>query len=98
MGMAHPGTADAPTAILVDDDAAVRDALEELLCSVGVQTISFSSAQEFLDAKLPDRPGCIVLDVRMPGLSGLDLQQFLATKGVLTPIVFLTGHADIAMS
>jgi FixJ family two-component response regulator len=98
MGVAHTGTADRPIAILVDDDAAVREALEELLSSVGVETISFSSGQEFLDASLPDRPGCIVLDVRMPGLSGLDLQQFLATKGVLTPIVFLTGHGDIAMS
>ena len=98
MGVAHPGAADAPIAILIDDDAGVRDALEELLTSVGVEAISFSSAQEFLDAKLPDRPGCIVLDVRMPGLSGLDLQHFLATKGVLTPIVFLTGHGDIAMS
>jgi FixJ family two-component response regulator len=98
MGVAHTGTAERPIAILVDDDAAVREALQELLCSVGVETISFSSGQEFLDARLPDRPGCIVLDVRMPGLSGLDLQQFLATKGVLTPIVFLTGHGDIAMS
>jgi FixJ family two-component response regulator len=98
MGMAHSGTADRALAIVVDDDAAVRDALEELLNSVGLETISFSSGQEFLDAKLPDRPGCIVLDVRMPGLSGLDLQNFLAAKGVLTPIVFLTGHGDIAMS
>ena len=98
MGVAHSGTVDDPIAILIDDDAAVRDALEELLSSVGVESLSFSSAQEFLDAKLPDRPGCIVLDVRMPGQSGLDLQQLLATKGVLTPIVFLTGHGDIAMS
>jgi FixJ family two-component response regulator len=98
MGMAHSGTAQRALAIVVDDDAAVRDALEELLNSVGLETISFSSGQEFLDAKLPDRPGCIVLDVRMPGLSGLDLQQLLATKGIFTPIVFLTGHGDIAMS
>jgi FixJ family two-component response regulator len=99
MGMAHhSGTTTAPIAILVDDDAAVRDALEELLNSVGIESLSFSLAQEFLDAKLPDRPGCIVLDVRMPGLSGLDLQQLLASKGILTPIVFLTGHGDIAMS
>ena len=98
MGVAHTGTADRPIAILVDDDATVRDALEELLISVGVETVSFSSGQEFLDAKLPDRPGCIVLDVRMPGLSGLDLQHLLATKGIFTPIVFLTGHGDIAMS
>src|SRR5262245_52745103 len=98
MGVAHSETADRPIAILVDDDAAVRDALEELLNSVGVETISFSSGQDFLNAKLPDHPGCIVLDVRMPGLSGLDLQHLLETKGVLTPIVFLTGHGDIAMS
>src|SRR5262245_11510123 len=98
MGVAHSGTADRPIAILVDDDAAVRDALEELLVSVGIDAISFSSSQELLDAKLPDRPACLVLDVRMPGLSGLDLQHLLATKGILTPVVFLTGHGDIAMS
>jgi len=98
MGVAHhSGTRD-PIAILIDDDAAVRDALEELLNSVGIESVSFSSAQEFLDAKPPDRPSCIILDVRMPGLSGLDLQQMLAGKGVLIPIVFLTGHGDIAMS
>jgi FixJ family two-component response regulator len=98
MGVAHAGTTDRALAIVVDDDATVRDALEELLGSVGLETMSFSSGQEFLDATLPDRPGCIVLDVRMPGVSGLDLQHLLATKGVLTPIVFLTGHGDIAMS
>jgi FixJ family two-component response regulator len=98
MGVAHHSGTPDPIAILVDDDAAVRDALEELLNSVGIESVSFSSAQEFLDATLPDRPGCIVLDIRMPGLSGLDLQHLLATKGVLTPIVFLTGHGDIAMS
>jgi FixJ family two-component response regulator len=87
-----------PIAILVDDDAEVRDSLSELLSSVGIDSISFSSGQELLNAKLPDRPGCIVLDVRMPGLSGMDLQQLLATKSILTPIVFLTGHGDIAMS
>jgi FixJ family two-component response regulator len=98
MGMAHLGASEAPLAILIDDDAAVRDALEELLTSVGIDTLLFSSAQEFLDAKLPDRPGCLVVDVRMPGLSGLDLQQLLASRGIQTPIVFLTGHGDIAMS
>jgi len=87
-----------PIAVLVDDDAAVREALGELLNSVGVDTMSFSSASELLDAKLPDRPACIVLDVRMPGLSGLDLQHHLADHGIMTPIVFLTGHGDIAMS
>lgn len=98
MGVATSGIADGPVTILVDDDATVRDALEELLNSVGIDTMSFSSGQELLDAQLPDRPGCLVLDVRMPGLSGLDLQHLLATKGILTPIVFLTGHGDIAMS
>jgi FixJ family two-component response regulator len=98
MGMAHPGASEAPIAILIDDDAAVRDALEELLTSVGIDTLLFSSAQEFLEAKLPNRPGCLVVDVRMPGLGGLDLQQLLAGRGILTPIVFLTGHGDIAMS
>src|SRR5262245_34395686 len=98
MGVANSGAADSPIAILVDDDAAVRDALQELLNSVGIDSISYSSAQELVDAKLPDRPGCLVLDVRMPGLSGLDLQHLLATKGILTPVVFLTGHGDIAMS
>lgn len=98
MGMAHPGASEAPLAILIDDDAAVRDALGELLTSVGVDSLLFSSAQEFLEAKLPDRPGCLIVDVRMPGLSGLDLQQLLASRGIVTPIVFLTGHGDIAMS
>jgi FixJ family two-component response regulator len=97
-GVASSETVDSPIAILVDDDAEVRDALEELLSSVGIDSISFSSAQEVLNAKLPDRPGCIVLDVRMPGMSGMDLQHLLATRDILTPIVFLTGHGDIAMS
>ena len=85
MGVASSETVNSPIAILVDDDAEVRDSLEELLSSVGIDSISFSSAQEVLNAKLPDRPGCIVLDVRMPGLSGMDLQQLLATKDILTP-------------
>jgi FixJ family two-component response regulator len=98
MGVAKSEIVNGPVAILVDDNAEVRDSLEELLSSVGIDSISFSSAQEVLNAKLPDRAGCIVLDVRMPGLSGIDLQQILATKDILTPIVFLTGHGDIAMS
>ena len=96
--MANSETADSPIVILVDDDAEVRDSLEELLRSVGIDSISFSSAQDVLNAKLPSRPGCIVLDVRMPGLSGIDLQQLLAAKNIRTPIIFLTGHGDIAMS
>jgi FixJ family two-component response regulator len=97
MGVASSETVVSPVAILVDDDAEVRDSLGELLSSVRIDSISFSSAQELLDAKLPDRPSCIVLDVRMPGLSGMDLQQILASKNILTPIIFLTGHGDIAM-
>lgn len=87
-----------PIAVLVDDDEAVCEALGELLNSVGLDTMSFSSSTQLLEAKLPDRPSCIVLDVRMPGLSGLDLQHHLAEHGIMTPIVFLTGHGDIAMS
>jgi FixJ family two-component response regulator len=92
------GRSEEPIAVLVDDDAAVCEALGELLNSVGIDTISFSSASELLDAKLPDRPTCLVLDVRMPGMSGLDLQHHLADRGILTPIVFLTGHGDVEMS
>ncbi|MEB2848063.1 response regulator transcription factor [Endobacterium cereale] len=83
---------------LVDDDAHVREAMENLLCSVGIDTVSFASAREVVEAILPDRPGCFVLDVRMPGLSGLDLQDHLLKEGNNTPIIFLTAHGDIAMS
>lgn len=88
----------APIVTLVDDDCDVREAMGNLLDSVGIESLAFASAQEFLAAKLPDRPGCFVLDVRMPGLSGLDLQHHLANKGINTPILFLTAHGDIAMS
>jgi FixJ family two-component response regulator len=96
--MSEAQTSEGPVAILVDDDAAVCEAIGDLLNSVGVDTISYSSSTAFLEAELPDRPGCFVLDVRMPGLSGLDLQHHLADRGIWTPIVFLTGHGDIAMS
>jgi FixJ family two-component response regulator len=87
-----------PIVTLVDDDAHVREAMENLLCSVGIDTLSFASAREVMEATLPDRPGCFVLDVRMPGLSGLDLQDYLLKHGNHTPIIFLTAHGDIAMS
>ncbi|MCV9966745.1 response regulator transcription factor [Pararhizobium sp. BT-229] len=87
-----------PIVSLVDDDSDVREAMGNLLDSVGIESLAFASAQEFLSATLPDRPGCFVLDVRMPGLSGLDLQHHLTSKGIDTPIVFLTAHGDIAMS
>ena len=83
---------------IVDDDASVRTALESLLKSVGLQVRSFASAQEFLTHPKPDAPTCLVLDVRMPGLSGLDCQRQLAEAGFQIPIIFITGHGDIPMS
>lgn len=84
--------------LIVDDDEKVREGLAELMDSVGLQTACFASARELLDSALPDRPGCLVLDVRLPGLSGLDFQHHLASSGNAKPIVFLTGHGDIPMS
>jgi FixJ family two-component response regulator len=89
---------DRPLVLIVDDDEEVRFALRELLLSVGIDACSFASTQELLRADLPDRPGCLILDVRMPGASGLDLQQHLAANGNTRPIIFLTGHGDIAMT
>ena len=83
---------------VIDDDASVRDAIQSLMRSVGQHVESYASAQEFLRSKRPDLPGCIVLDVRLPGFSGLELQQKLADADILTPIVFMTGHGDIPMS
>jgi FixJ family two-component response regulator len=83
---------------VVDDDVSVRDALQNLLRSVGLFVHASANAQEFLSAKRPDAPGCLVLDVRMPGASGLDLQRQLRDANIQIPIVFLTGHADIPMS
>lgn len=87
-----------PLVLIVDDDAAVRASLEELMLSVGIDATGFGSTRELLDAELSERPGCLVLDVRMPGASGLDLQQHLAATGNAKPIVFLTGHGDIPMT
>jgi FixJ family two-component response regulator len=89
---------DRPLVLIVDDDAAVRTSIEELMLSVGIDAAGFGSSRELLEADLPERPGCMVLDVRMPGSSGLDLQQHLAATGYAKPIVFLTGHGDIPMS
>jgi len=88
----------APIVFVVDDDAAVRQALTGLFRSIDLQVQTFGSAAEFLRGKLPDRPGCLVLDVRLPGLSGLDFQAELARSGVHIPIIFITGHGDIPMS
>jgi FixJ family two-component response regulator len=83
---------------VVDDDAAVREAIESLLRSVDLQVATFGSASEFLRSKLPDVPGCLVLDVRLPGLSGLDFQTELAEAGIQIPIIFITGYGDIPMT
>jgi FixJ family two-component response regulator len=83
---------------VVDDEPAICLSLQRLVRSVGLEAQTFSSAQEFLGAKRPDGPGCLVLDVRLPGLSGLDLQQELLDAKVDLPIVFITGHGDIPMT
>jgi FixJ family two-component response regulator len=82
----------------VDDDPAVCVAVKRLIRSVGIEVRTFNSAQEFLESKRADVPGCLVLDVRLPDLSGLDLQQELATANIDLPIIFVTGHGDIPMS
>jgi RNA polymerase sigma factor (sigma-70 family) len=87
-----------PIVFVVDDDASVRSSLKFLLDTVGLHVESFDSADAFLRRNLPDAPSCLVLDVRMPGLSGLDFQRELAAKKISIPIVFLTGHGDIPMS
>ena len=83
---------------VVDDNAPVREAVAGLLKSVGLRVRTFGSAQEFLAAERPDAPACLVLDVRLPGLSGLDLQRELAEADIHTPVIFITGHGDIPMS
>src|SRR5258706_2207523 len=83
---------------VIDDDASMRTAIGELIEAVGLSCQTFASGQEFLDATLPDLPGCLVLDVRLPGLSGLNLQRELTERGVHIPIIFITGHGDIPMS
>jgi RNA polymerase sigma factor (sigma-70 family) len=88
----------APVVFVVDDDPSVRSSLKFLLSTVGLQVESFDSADTFLQNNPPDTPGCLVLDVRLPGLSGLDFQRELAARKIRIPIVFLTGHGDIPMS
>jgi FixJ family two-component response regulator len=83
---------------VVDDDASVRDAIGGLLRSVGLKPVLFASAEAFLTSEKPDMPACVVLDVRMPGLGGLDCQRRLTEAGFEIPIVFMTGHGDIPMS
>ncbi len=87
-----------PIVHVVDDDDAVRSSLRLLLKSVGLPTLSFESARAFLAAYETDQPGCLVLDVRMPGMSGPDLQQELNRRGATIPVIFVTGHGDIPMA
>jgi FixJ family two-component response regulator len=89
---------DDPIVLVVDDDPAVRDAMRSLLASVGLRVETFQSAQEFLGTRRPEAPACLVLDVRLPGLSGLDLQRELRKSGAPIPIVFVTGHGDVPMT
>jgi len=87
-----------PIVFIIDDDRMVREGLQSLIRSVGLRVETFASAQDFLIAKRQDAPACLVLDVRMPGLSGLDLQLKLSDANVQIPIIFITGHGDIPMS
>jgi FixJ family two-component response regulator len=90
--------AEIPTVLIVDDDLSVREALSNLLESVGLNAVLFGSVDELLEAKRSERPACLVLDVRLPGRSGLDFQRDLASQGIQIPIIFITGHGDIPMS
>jgi FixJ family two-component response regulator len=89
---------DLPTVFIVDDDASVRQSIEDLLQSVGLQCECFASAQEFLSSEHGSGPSCLVLDVRLPGISGLDLQRELSKARLRIPVIFITGHADIPMT
>ena len=88
----------APTVFVVDDDPSIREAVASLLRSVDLEVRTFGSSQDFLQSQRPDGPGCLILDVRLPGLSGLDLQQVLSRSHADVPIIFITAHADIPMS
>jgi FixJ family two-component response regulator len=87
-----------PVVFVIDDSPSVRDALDSLIRSVHLNVQAFGSIEEFLQFKRPDAPGCIVLDVRLPGLSGLDFQREMAKSNIDLPIIFITGHGDVPMS
>ena len=91
-------SSDKPTVLIVDDDARMRAAMQRLLKTVGLHFESFATPEDFLRHKLPDGPSCLVLDVRLPGMSGLDLQSKLSDAGIEIPIIFITGHGDIPMT
>jgi FixJ family two-component response regulator len=88
----------APTVFVIDDDADVRASIQGLLKAAGIRSESFQTAEEFLRNRAPDGPSCLVLDVSLPGVSGLELQRRLADAGVLIPVIFITGHGDIPMT
>src|SRR5215471_4020694 len=87
-----------PVIFVIDDDASVREAVGNLLESVGLHSESFGSTEEFMFAKRPDAPSCLLLDVRLPGLNGLDFQDKLEKSGIRLPIVFITAHGDVPMT
>jgi FixJ family two-component response regulator len=91
-------TEDAPVVFIVDDDASVRTSIQDLLSSVALQSKAFATPQEFFDSSRTDCPGCMILDVRLPGMSGLDFQRALVKAGVALPIIFITGHGDVPMT
>src|SRR6185369_15341596 len=91
-------TDDTPVVFIVDDDANVRRSIQDLLSSVALRSEAFATPQEFLDSERAGCPGCLVLDVRFPGMSGLDFQRALVEAGVSLPIIFITGHGDVPMS
>ena len=91
-------TEETPIVFVIDDDASVRRSVQDLLSSVALRSEVFATPQEFLDSKRADCPGCLILDVRLPGMSGLDFQRALAKAGVAIPIIFITGHGDVPMS
>jgi FixJ family two-component response regulator len=95
---ASAASTEEPVALIVDDDARVLEALSELMLSAGIQPLCFASSRELLESEDLQRPGCLILDVRLPGTSGLDLQTQLVAKGVRKPVIFLTGHGDIPMT
>jgi FixJ family two-component response regulator len=87
-----------PIVFVIDDEALIRDGIRSLIKSIGLRAETFASAKDFMLAKRPDAPACLILDVRMPGLNGLDLQRKLSEANIYIPIIFITGHGDIPMS
>jgi FixJ family two-component response regulator len=92
------GAGEEPVVLVIDDDMAMRESLKSLFKSVGLQVKVFASAPELLQSRLPNTPSCLVLDIRLPGISGLDFQVEMAKSGIRIPIIFMTGHGDIPMT